>query len=78
MGKVVFWLVIAFAILFGVRLVNAAKARRRTGAARGRPASAAETMVRCVRCGVFLPRSDAAPAPGGYRCADGTGCSVRH
>jgi hypothetical protein len=78
MGKLVFWLVVAFVVLLGLRLINAAKSRRRAGSSRERTSSSAETMVRCVRCGVFLPRSDATPAPGGYRCAAGTRCSARH
>jgi hypothetical protein len=73
MGKVIFWLVIVFAVLFGLRLLAAGKARRRADDAKraaeagGRPAG---TMVRCVRCGVFLPRAEAQPAPGGHVCAD--------
>ena len=73
MGKVVFWILIVFAALLALRLVNAAKARRRTDEEK-RAADArgpvADTMVRCVRCGVFLPRADAKPARGGYTCGD--------
>jgi len=69
MGKIVFWIVVVFAVLFALRLWNSAKARRRdAGKAQG--AAAPEAMVKCVRCGVFLPRADALPAPGGYRCTD--------
>jgi hypothetical protein len=28
-------------------------------------------MVRCVRCGVFLPRAEATQRSGEYVCADG-------
>jgi hypothetical protein len=28
-------------------------------------------MVRCVRCGVFLPRAEATEHAGGYVCPDG-------
>jgi hypothetical protein len=28
-------------------------------------------MVRCARCGVFLPRAEAKEASGGYVCATG-------
>jgi len=73
MGKAILWIVLVFVVLFGLRLLNASKARRRAEAAR-RSADAgaprADIMVRCVRCGVFLPRADAKPAPGGHACAD--------
>ena len=74
MGKVIFWLVLIFAVLVGIRLVNAAKARRRADAAQRAAAApetpAAEPMVRCARCGVYLPRADASPVPDGFRCGD--------
>ncbi len=70
MGKIVFWIVIAFAVLLGLRLVNFAKAKHRRDAARPDGTPPAEAMVRCLRCGVFLPRSDAQPAPGGWTCGD--------
>jgi hypothetical protein len=67
-GKIVFWLVVFFGILLVARLINAGKARRRTPPpARGavQPPSA---MVRCVECGVFLPKGDARPVPQGFHC----------
>jgi hypothetical protein len=73
MGKVFFWLVIVFAVLFGLRLLHAGKAKRRADDAKRAAAAGgppADTMVRCVRCGVFLPRAEAKPAPGGHACAD--------
>jgi hypothetical protein len=70
MGKVVFWLVLVFAVLFVLRLVNTAKARKaRDDAPRpGEPARV--PMVRCVECGVFLPQVDALAGPQGPRCGD--------
>ena len=73
MGKVIFWVVLIFAVLVGLRLVNAAKARRRADAAQRGTAPespSAEPMVRCARCGVYLPRADAKPVPGGFQCGD--------
>ena len=67
MGKVIFWLVIVFAVLFGLRLLNSSKLRGKSNDARG-PADM--TMIKCVECGVFLPRTDATSAPDGYRCGD--------
>jgi hypothetical protein len=68
-GKIIFWLVIFFAVLLVLRLVNAAKtrARRDPPTDRGKPAPPAP-MVRCVECGVFLPRADARPVPEGFHC----------
>jgi uncharacterized protein len=79
MGKLIFWLVVAFAIMFGLRLVGAAKARarRRDAAGPRRNGGQIESMVRCERCGIYLPRSDATAVAGGYRCADETGCGQR-
>jgi len=74
MGKIIFWIVVFFLVLFALRMYNVAKASRRRGARKASP-PAAEAMVRCVQCGVFLPRPDAQPAVGGFRCSD-PACSV--
>ena len=77
MGKIVFWLVVVFVVLLGLRLMNLAAAkRRRDEAAARRPAATADRMVRCVRCGLYLPQAEAAPSAAGYVCADGR-CSER-
>jgi hypothetical protein len=70
--KTVLWIIIVFAVLLGLRLLNSAKAKRRADAASesSRSAGAADTMVRCVRCGVFLPRAEAKPGPAGLTCGD--------
>jgi hypothetical protein len=72
MGKVIFWLVVVFGVLFGLRLLNAAKLRQRNDASRSGNARASGdmAMIKCVECGVFLPRTDATTAPDGYRCGD--------
>ena len=73
MGKIVFWLVIVFGVLFVLRLLSVAKLRaaRKGAADAGRAGGPAATpMIQCVDCGVFLPAPDAASAPGGYRCGD--------
>jgi uncharacterized protein len=70
MGKIILWIVVVFAVLFALRLVNAAKAKHRADLARRGGTTQAEPMVRCARCGVFLPRADALPAPGGFTCGD--------
>lgn len=72
MGKVVFWITIVFVVLFCLRVYNAAQARRRNrrdappppGNDRGEP------MVRCTRCGIYLPRAEAQLIEGKIRCRD--------
>jgi uncharacterized protein len=72
MAKVVAWLILIFVVLFALRIINARKARSRNAgaAAAGAGNVASQPMVRCARCGVFLPRSDALTVAGGYACAD--------
>lgn len=73
MSKIVFWLVVVFGILFALRLINTAKARKRDRDARSRdpaPPPKVEATVRCSRCGVFLPRADARFGPHGITCGD--------
>lgn len=80
MAKVIIWLVVIFAVLFALRLYSAAKSRARGEAARARQRQehdrAIAPMVRCVQCGVFLPKADAQVVPTGYRCTD-PGCAAR-
>ena len=75
MGKIIFWLVVVFVVLFALRMVNVAKARRARPKARkdGTPAP----MVRCVTCGVFLPKPEAVETATGFRCQDAA-CAARH
>jgi hypothetical protein len=75
MGKIIFWLVVIFVVLFGLRLMNAGKAKRRAREAREAGPSA-ETMVRCGQCGVFLPQGEARSVAGGYVCG-APGCAAR-
>jgi len=69
MGKVIFWIVVVFLILFVLRLYNAAKAQKRAAKQKGAKATP-QLMVRCVQCGVFLPEPDARATASGYRCKD--------
>jgi hypothetical protein len=76
--KILLWIVVVFAVLLVLRLYNVRQAKRRadaTGESSRRP-PAADTMVRCVNCGVFLPRADAKPGPAGLTCGD-PGCADR-
>ena len=77
MAKIIAWLVLIFLVLLALRLINLRHARaRRNAALRTAAQSAAEPMVRCVRCGVFLPRAEARENGGSYVCA--TGACVTH
>jgi hypothetical protein len=77
MAKIIAWLVLIFLVLFALRMINlrSARARRRASdAARAASGAGAEPMVRCLRCGVYLPRAEAREISGGYACA-AAGCA---
>ena len=69
--KIIAWLILIFVVLLALRMINVRNARTRRNAARDAAAKpAAEPMVRCVRCGVYLPRTEAREISGGYACAE--------
>lgn len=71
MGKIVFWLIVFFVALLVLRLVNVANSRSAKGNKRGGRANAKDTaMIRCVNCGVYLPRADAIDGARGPVCGD--------
>lgn len=72
MAKILAWVILVFVVLLALRLINVRKAatRRQAAGATGSP-PAGEPMVRCQRCGVYLPRVEAKEMPGGYVCAGG-------
>jgi uncharacterized protein len=79
MSKLVFWLVIVFGVLFVLRLLNLSRAKKRAQGARPKQAATPqipEAMVRCARCGVYLPKSETRFGPGGLTCGD-PGCQKR-
>jgi uncharacterized protein len=69
-GKVIFWMVIVFAVLFCLRLYNAGQQKKRERRDAPPPSGTGEAMVRCTRCGIFLPRSEAEIVEGKVRCRD--------
>ena len=71
MAKIIAWLILIFVVLFALRLVGLRNARLRRKA-QGGAAPASPPMVRCMRCGVFLPREDARAVGNGYACATGS------
>ena len=68
MGKLIFWLVVFFAVLFVLRLINVANSRTRNRSAPKKPAAGA--MIQCVNCGVYLPSGDAKQGERGPLCGD--------
>ena len=71
MGKIIFWLMVVFAVLLVLRLINVANSRAANGkATRGSAKPKDTTMTRCVNCGVYLPRADAVEGPRGHVCGD--------
>jgi len=71
MLKILIWIGVIVAVLFGLRLLNVAKAKvRDDGPGARTPAPRAESMVRCVRCGIYLPSNDAKASPAGPICGE--------
>lgn len=71
MAKIIAWLILIFVVLFALRMISMRNARaRRRAAEPGAKASPGAPMVRCVRCGVFLPRAEAVVVSDGHACAD--------
>jgi uncharacterized protein len=69
-GKVIFWIVIVFAVLFCLRMFNVSQQKKRERRDAPPPADTGEAMVRCARCGIFLPRSEAQFIDGKTHCRD--------
>jgi predicted secreted protein len=77
MAKIIAWLILIFVVLFALRMIGLRNARiRRRAEGKAPSAPAAEPMVRCVRCGVFLPRNEARAVGDGYACARAT-CAAK-
>ncbi|MFN3630238.1 MAG: PP0621 family protein [Casimicrobiaceae bacterium] len=87
MGKIIFWIVVFFVVLFALRLASILGSRRRSDddtasssherAAKPRaPLAPGTPTVRCSQCGAFIPKSEAVLRLTGYRCADSS-CTDR-
>ncbi|MGB3740542.1 MAG: PP0621 family protein [Castellaniella sp.] len=74
MGKFLLWAVIILAVLLVSRILSHQKAAARQAAGRQDADArlAAESMVRCAHCHIFLPRSEA------YMSQGKTWCSADH
>jgi hypothetical protein len=71
MAKIIAWLILIFVVLLALRMIgvhNAHKRARAQAAAR----QIAEPMVRCLKCGIFLPRNEARAIDGGFACSSGS------
>ena len=66
MGKIIFWLVVFFVALLALRLINVANSRGRSDRAPREDKRKRDTAtVRCVNCGVYLPKAEAIEGPRG-------------
>ncbi|MBV2179850.1 MAG: hypothetical protein KUL86_01280 [Castellaniella sp.] len=75
MGKFLLWAIIILAVLFVSRILSHQKAQARQAADRRQNAAsrdAAESMVRCAHCQIYLPRSEA------YMSQGKTWCCAEH
>lgn len=71
MGKLIAWMMLIFVVLLALRMISLRNARRSgRDSNAGAAGNAAQPMVRCVRCGVYLPRADARAVREGFACAD--------
>lgn len=90
MGKIIVWIVIFFLVLLALRLLSVHKTRnerREHDDHNGRDKSedprrkrddkpATDAMVKCERCGVFLPKANALMTRDGWTCGD-SGCAQK-
>jgi uncharacterized protein len=67
MGKIILMLVLLFAVLLVLRLLNAG--RRRVAKRNPPPAVGAERMLACTHCGALVPGSEAVVAQGKPYCS---------
>lgn len=70
MGKIIFWVVAVIVVMAILRLWNLAKTRAEKSDTVKAKKDNPEAMVQCVRCGVFVPRSEAKKLSDGFHCAD--------
>lgn len=85
-GKIIFWIVVFFLVLLALRLVSVhktradAKERRDEDDAKSKAANAKsgnrddtpaqDSMIKCTRCGVFVPKATTVMASTGLVCSD--------
>jgi uncharacterized protein len=69
MGRILFFVLLGIGLYVAYRLWSAGRGRREDPGVMRRPASG-ETMVRCERCGLNLPQSEALGQGGRWYCGD--------
>lgn len=90
MGKIIFWIVVFFLVLLALRLVSVHKtradakdrrdeedAKRKAATAKRDDTPAQDSMIKCTRCGVFVPKGSTVMASTGLVCSD-KACGHRH
>lgn len=83
MGKIIFWIVVFFLVLLALRLVSVHKtradakerredddAKRKAADGKRDDAPAQDSMIKCTRCGVFVPKASTVMASTGLVCSD--------
>lgn len=73
MGRILFFILIAVLFLWLISSYRRALKKRHEEQARKAPGPATlegEDMVRCVHCGVHLPRSESITSEGKFFCSD--------
>ncbi|MBC7708898.1 MAG: hypothetical protein H7203_02475 [Rhizobacter sp.] len=80
MGKIIFWIIVFFLVLLALRLVSVHKTRQDAKDRRDDEAHQAknqrddtpaqDTMIKCARCAVFVPKSTTVLTPTGLACND--------
>jgi uncharacterized protein len=71
-GRIVFFLIIAFLVWLVFKGIFRAQVRRASEVTAR--SSKGEDMVACARCGVNLPRSEAESKEGNFFCRDNPRC----
>jgi uncharacterized protein len=67
--RLLFWALIGWLLILGVRKLTAGgKTRAGGGADSAVSPATAEDMVRCATCRLNLPKSEAVPFEGGWAC----------
>ena len=80
MGKIIFWIIVFFLVLLALRLVSVHKTRQDTkdrhddeanqAKSKRDDAPAQDSMIKCSRCDVFVPKSTTVLTPTGLACND--------
>lgn len=69
MGRILFFVLLAIAVYVGWQWLRR-QSLRNAAKPSGAEAPAAQAMVSCAACGLYLPRSDALPAGERFFCCE--------